>query len=642
MPTVGSLLVELRADVASFKSNMEDARRSLGSIENATVGALAGIKNLVAGYLSLEGAARITHSIVDATVEVEKANLRLAAVVQATGGVAGYSAGELRQYAEALSRSSLFNSEEIKAAEAELSIFRNVHGETFKQVIALAMDLASLTGQDLLTSTRNLGRALNDPVNGYTMLGRSIGRLSPEVQRAIKDAAEHGDAMRAQKLMIDELSKSLGGNVSGGMATGMAGAVKNVGEAWREFKAQLGETPQIRDPIVNTLKTITAELRAMAEPLKTITPEFARLLAMSGGRPTSGAVGAFLGGRQPTGPAALGALGITGAGVTTPGTPPEKWHLAEPWPGAYSGAPKPLTDAEVTTAKKRQEQITAIMDALRKEADTTGLTSAQIKLYELAQLGASAAERKRAESLALLADIGDTRKDALRAAADAGTFKIDLEPELRTQAEQIRDFWAKHGKLAEQLGVPVGRPDDMSVFMHNMGLPSAKDLQDEAERMKATKGPDLYATAWKEAIRGIQQTFAEFYAGIFTATNSLRDLIVNMLNAIKAAAANLLATITTNWIGTKLHLPGYGGGGGGILPAPTEAPIFSMPTSNPLGRVVAAPAPSVVNVYMTNHLNAASFDPHTGAKLLQAQAPVLMNIWYKGMQDMGVQLGRRA
>jgi hypothetical protein len=81
----------------------------------------------------------------------------------------------------------------VKSAEAILLTYTRVRGEGFRATLKAAADLAAVQGVDLVSATRSLGRALQDPEAGMTMLRRAGISLSESQKALIRDFVAAGE-----------------------------------------------------------------------------------------------------------------------------------------------------------------------------------------------------------------------------------------------------------------------------------------------------------------------------------------------------------------------------------------------------------------------------------------------------------------
>jgi hypothetical protein len=96
--------------------------------------------------------------------------------------------------------------------------------------------MSAALGRDLNSSVLQVGKALNDPVRGMTMLSRA-GVVFTEQQRdQIKALAESGDQLGAQKIILRELTKEFQGS-----AKAQATESDKLGVAFLNLKEDIGK-----------------------------------------------------------------------------------------------------------------------------------------------------------------------------------------------------------------------------------------------------------------------------------------------------------------------------------------------------------------------------------------------------------------
>lgn len=175
-----------------------------------------------------------------AYTEAEKAQVRLEAVIRATGGAAGVTGRQIADLAGSLERSTLFDENEIKAAAAAMLTFKTVTGQTFSEAIRLSGDLASVFGGDIKSAALQLGKALEDPERGITALRRSGVSFTDAQQDVIKAFVESGEKAKAQALILKEVESQVGGTAEALGGT-LAGATKTAGDAFDDLLKVVGE-----------------------------------------------------------------------------------------------------------------------------------------------------------------------------------------------------------------------------------------------------------------------------------------------------------------------------------------------------------------------------------------------------------------
>ncbi len=226
---VGGAFVDLHVKDKRFQGGMNKAGSRLASFaRNAAIKGRA-IGNAIA--LPLLGAAVLVGR---AIAKQEDAEAKLEAVIKATGGAAGFTAGQLKKQASALQNLTRFGDEAVIELQAILATFRNIKGDEFKQVTSLALDMAVVLGTDTKSAAIQLGKALNDPITGLTALTRSGITFNDVQKKQIRGFQESGQMAKAQGVILKELK-----NQFEGVAEASAGTV---GGRFTQMLNSLGDT----------------------------------------------------------------------------------------------------------------------------------------------------------------------------------------------------------------------------------------------------------------------------------------------------------------------------------------------------------------------------------------------------------------
>ena len=285
MAQVGDLLVRVRADIKDLNRKLDRAAqktkkssdkmtKSLKGTSKASsqlqkrfsntataIAALQGPLGPLAGRVrsigALFGSAGLAIAAVTLAVTLliagfrkmimaaEAANLamiKFEALVKATGMAAGYTAKEMERLSISLAKATLFNVTEVREASAVLLTFKAIAGEAFERTMKVAMNLSSVVGTDLKSSILQLGKALEAPEIGLSMLRRSgvsFTTSQRDVIVALSETGKKGDALR---LILEQIEGQLG-NVaedmagSGGKLT-MSGAMDELGRKLQLFNEQ--------------------------------------------------------------------------------------------------------------------------------------------------------------------------------------------------------------------------------------------------------------------------------------------------------------------------------------------------------------------------------------------------------------------
>lgn len=182
-------------------------------------------------------------SSIDEAVQFENAFAQTEAVIASTGMAAGKTAQDMVDLADALSAAngqSLFSDDAILGAQNVLATFTSISGPVFDDATSAILDISQALGQDLKSSTIQVGKALNDPINGITALSRVGVSFTEQQKEQIKTLQEAGDIAGAQAIILGELNKEFGGSAAAAVDT-YAGQMKVLSEQFNNVKQSVGE-----------------------------------------------------------------------------------------------------------------------------------------------------------------------------------------------------------------------------------------------------------------------------------------------------------------------------------------------------------------------------------------------------------------
>jgi len=214
---IGRLTLDLVAKTADFISGMNKAERAakeynerlkkqfkeLRAQANKTGKVLAGIGAGFAAYGAKE--------IIQNTIDLEKHQAQLAAVLKSTGEVAGFTQEKLNEMGQALSDASTFDTNSITKAQTTLIAFSGIVGETFNKAQQASADMAARMGMDIASAAETIGRALDVPSQGMAALSRQGFKFSEEQKQLIKWLEEAGRKAEAQDIILSALEETYDG-----------------------------------------------------------------------------------------------------------------------------------------------------------------------------------------------------------------------------------------------------------------------------------------------------------------------------------------------------------------------------------------------------------------------------------------------
>jgi len=220
--------------VIDAKDNASGVLGRLGGGLNSLAGIAAGAA--VAGFAALAGGIALS---VGEAMEAEAGLAELEAVIKSTGGAAGVTAEYAQELATSWQMETKFSDDAVISAESMLLTFTNIGRNVFPYAVQQTLNLAEKFG-DADQAAIQLGKALNDPINGVSALKR-IGVTFTEAQgETSQKMVQMGDVAGAQMVIIAELEKEFGGlaEAAGSTAAGKIEIFKNkVGEVQEQIGA---------------------------------------------------------------------------------------------------------------------------------------------------------------------------------------------------------------------------------------------------------------------------------------------------------------------------------------------------------------------------------------------------------------------
>lgn len=256
---VGEAFVTVRPDTRGFAG---EAEAGIGAPMRRLVGAIAAmfvaarVKEWISGWIA-------------EAQEATKVEAQTGAVIKSTGGAAQVTAGHVGAYAEKLASLTGIDDEVIQKGQNMLLTFTNIRNEVgagnnvFDQATQTMLDMSAALGQDASASAMQLGKALNDPINGVTALRRVGVQLTDQQKAQIDAFVKSGDILSAQKIILAELAKEFGGS-----AAAQATAADRMKVIWGNLKEDLGKAimPAF-EQIFPALQGLIAELAPAVQPL---------------------------------------------------------------------------------------------------------------------------------------------------------------------------------------------------------------------------------------------------------------------------------------------------------------------------------------------------------------------------------------
>lgn len=240
----------IKQNANEYKTKLKQINKEMSFMKSTALNNIFSIPIVQAGALaaSIFVAAKGIKFFKDSFKQFEqsaKETRKLQAVLKATGNAAGFSAEQLDNFASSLSDKIGQDDQLIKKnLITPLLTFRNISGTVFKQAIGLAADMNTVMGGQGITQ---LGKALNDPIQGVKALTRVGVTFTKEQINKIKALQESGKLLQAQNLILKQLK-----NQFQGAAQASATSTQKLTVSWKNFKQSIGQGVSIiANPILD-------------------------------------------------------------------------------------------------------------------------------------------------------------------------------------------------------------------------------------------------------------------------------------------------------------------------------------------------------------------------------------------------------
>jgi len=270
LATQEEIRIIIKAAAEQAIGQLDKLNSSLGKQKEKTRTLGDAFKGLKASYLAyasvLYSVWKVIDKVISATSEQEAAVAQLNAVIASTGGAAGMTSEQVQKMATAMQMSSIYSDEAVISSSALLMTFTKIGEKVFPQAQQAILDLSTVMGGDLQNATIQIGKALQDPVQGANALRRAGVHLSEDQKNLIKTYMDANDVMSAQKVILGELATQFYGQAAARAKTlgGQIAILKNVfGDLFES-----GTAGEFFKGIVSGLIRITMELELVMSQIK--------------------------------------------------------------------------------------------------------------------------------------------------------------------------------------------------------------------------------------------------------------------------------------------------------------------------------------------------------------------------------------
>lgn len=229
---LGSMRVEIVGDNKKLDNSIDESQKKTKKFSKASVIAYAAIATAIVAL----GA-----KAVKAFAIQEQAEAKLNQTIKSTGEAAGLTFKQLTDMASGLQAVTKFGDEAIIGAETLLLTFKDIGGDVFPRALESILDVSEAMGTGLKESSIQVGKALNDPIQGLTALRRVGIQFSDAQEELIKGFVKSNDLASAQGIILTELESQFGG-VARAAADTASGSLTQLSNSLGDLEEQLGQT----------------------------------------------------------------------------------------------------------------------------------------------------------------------------------------------------------------------------------------------------------------------------------------------------------------------------------------------------------------------------------------------------------------
>jgi hypothetical protein len=234
-----------------FTNRLDDATKQVRLID----GPLGGVASRMTAFsqivksgatgLAIFGVAtglafREIYKGVGIAADTEVALASFDAQIRATGGAAGFTAGELDELSRSLALNTLDSTADMRKLVGVMLTFKSVSGDSLTRAIGLSQDLGKAMQQDPVTAARTLGKVLENPLKNYKQLSRAGIQFGIEEAKNIKKLQQRGEIDQAQSIILDKLKDKFGG-LAVAQADTLKGDIDTFNQKWEETSEIIGK-----------------------------------------------------------------------------------------------------------------------------------------------------------------------------------------------------------------------------------------------------------------------------------------------------------------------------------------------------------------------------------------------------------------
>ncbi len=244
-----------------------EAKNNSASAFKQVDGQLAGLNQSISGLVKGAGFAalgagllQVGKSLFEMSREAQEVGgiqNQLNATLASTGGVAGVTAAQVNALSSQIQGLTNYDAEAAASAQSLLLTFTKIGSDVFPRATKAAVDMSARFDQDLKSSVTQLGKALNDPIEGISALSRIGIQFSDSQRKMVAAMMEVNDVAGAQAIILREVETQVQGS-----AAAQADSIIQLGNAWGDLREAMGAL--VLPTIDEQAKGLTGDIAALA------------------------------------------------------------------------------------------------------------------------------------------------------------------------------------------------------------------------------------------------------------------------------------------------------------------------------------------------------------------------------------------
>ena len=253
--------IKLKGDDAELKEALRGSETAIKSWAGSVASTFAGLGLVELTHKIME----MGHEWIEAGEKAERSQKRLEAILRSTGNTTGWTAGQLKQMQKEIANLSTYTAGAGREAQIALLKFKSIKGDIFHDALKSSADLAAFWDVSLPEAASALGRALADPEMGLRRL-KDAGIVVSDAQRElIQKLMNTGETAKAQKIVLTELSRAVGGQAAAMLDT-FGGRWQQFMNRWHAVSVTIGKA------IIPILELVIPPLDLIGSTLNKIVP----------------------------------------------------------------------------------------------------------------------------------------------------------------------------------------------------------------------------------------------------------------------------------------------------------------------------------------------------------------------------------